>query len=496
MEKYTTESLWRRAKDCPILHPEAAKDCILPDSYPDIHRILYTGGVVSPGRSYLAAGKLQTEGVLYTQVLFADEEGKMHAVRFAIDYAGQMPCTAEEGESALTFDTVVDSVTARAQNPRKLAIRGRLTVTPRLFCRCEDEPTTAPELSGVTLEKKLRTVTCWQTKQWSENGIEASEDLSLGQEAPVASIVWSDLQTEITSCEALEGEVRFGGSGLLHLFYQTPDGRVQYANTAFPIRSSVQSEVPADALCRVRLIPEQVSVLPVEDAAGEARGVELDFSYSVSVTAAWKSSCTQTVDCYSKEAPTLARSVQAEILTDARIFSEEFHRTVAGEAAGLASVLHTVADVAVDSSEQSEAGSVLHCTARVTVIGTDTDGIPASVQLTENFTVEVERGEVCFARIHPAAQPTAVIEGETLQVRLTGKAEGFAVEAGEISYVGDVLPAEGELPSADDSITLCYPAPGETLWDIAKRYRIPQSAILSANNIPEGALPSVLLIPH
>ena len=130
MEKHTIPSLWRRATDCPILHPEAAKDCILPDSYPDIHKILYTSATVSPGRTYLSAGKLQTDGTLYTCVLFTDEEGKLYSVRFAIEYSGQMPFDAESEDTLLTADTVLDSVSARALNPRKLAIRGKLTVTP------------------------------------------------------------------------------------------------------------------------------------------------------------------------------------------------------------------------------------------------------------------------------------------------------------------------------------------------------------------------------
>ena len=494
MEQYQSPSLWRRADNCPILHPEAAKDCILPDSYPDIYRILHTSATVSPGRTVLSAGKIQTEGVLHASVLFSDEDGALHTVRFTVDYTGQMPCGSEDGECVGVSDTVLDSVSARAQNPRKLAIRGRLTVVPILFVRCDDQPTMAPELAGVELEKKLQTVTCWQLRQWSEEGIEASEDLSLSQEPPVSEIVWSDLQLEITSCEAGEGEVRFGGSGMLHLFYLTAEGKVQYANISFPIRSSIQGDVPADALCRVMLIPEQITVLPVEDAAGEARNVELDFTYSVRAVAAWKISCTRPVDCYSVAAPTAIRTETVSVLSGVREVSREFTRTVEGESGEMATILHAVAQMTVDSREQSEEGTILHCTAQITVIGTDADGVPLSVQLNENFPMVVETGEPCFCGL--TAMPTAVMEEGVLKVRLSSKLCGLSAETGTASYVGSVLPSEDRLASADDSITLCYPAPGETLWDIAKRYRIPQSTILSANSIPEGTLPAVLLIPH
>lgn len=496
MEHYQTPTLWRRADNCPILHPEAAKDCILPDSYPDIHRILHTTATACPGRTLLTGGKLQTEGVLHTAVLYADEEGAFYTVRFSIPYTGQMPCAAEEAEAVVVADTVADSITARAQNPRKLAIRGRLTVTPYLFYRCAEEPILAPELAKAVPEKKLQTVTCCQLRQWSEEGIEASEDLSLGQDPPISEIVWSDLALEVTSCEAGAGEIRFGGSGLLHLFYLTPMGKVQYANIAFPIRSSVQGEVADDALCRVRLLPEQVSVLPVEDASGEARGVELDFTYSIWAVAAEKSTCTRPVDCYCVDVPTEIRTETVLLFAGMKEAAAEYSRTVEGESGGLQSILHTDARITVDSKEQSEGSTVLNCTAKLTVIGADSEGRPISLQLTDNFPLSIEGGEPCFCRLGGGAAPVAVIEEGSLKVRYAGTLSCMVAETGTAIFVGSIQPASGELPSAADSITLCYPAPGETLWDIAKRYRIPQSAILSVNDLCEGALPAVLLIPH
>ncbi len=499
MEKHTNPSLWRRAMDCPILHPEAAKDCILPDSYPDIHKILYTGAHIVPGHTHLTAGKLQTEGMLYCSVLFADEDGKPHGVRFAVEYAGQMPYSSDDGEMILVADTVMDSITARAVNPRKLAIRGKITVHPYVLFRCEEEPTLAPELTSVKLEKKLQTVTCRRLISWGEQGVEASEDLSLGQEPPISEIVWSDLQMEVTSCEAVDGEVRFNGTGLLHLFYLTPDGRVQYANTSFPIRSSLQGDAMEEDLCKVVLTPEEVTVVPTEDAAGEARGVELDFTYSIAVTVIRKENSTRPVDCYSAEEPTATKEETVNLFTDAGELYGEYSRTLEGEASGMKAVNGAFARIGVDSREQGEDSVILHCAAQVTVIGMDEDGRPMSISLADNFPLQMtlpENTEYLGCRFQLNSQPMAVLEGDQIKVRLTFRLCGLTLQSDEVTYVGSVVPATGDLPSAKDSLTLCYPAPGETLWDIAKRYRIPQRSILSANDIPEGALPAVLLIPH
>ena len=499
MDKQQNPSLWRWAGDCPILHPEATKDCILPDSYPDVHKILYTGADCIPGKTLLSGGKMQTDGILWCKVLFADDEGDLHEARFQMEYDGQMPYTTGEGSECLSARTVVESVTARALNPRKLSFRARLAVSPMLFYGCSGQPRLAPELAELSLEKKLSSFTAWKISGWSEHGIEAGEDLSLTHEAPMGKLLYSDLKLTAESCNAGEGEVRFGGTGQLPLFYITPDSRVQYANISFPIRSSLQGDAMEGDLCKVTLTPEEITVVPSEDATGEARGVELDFTYSVAVTIARKLSCTRPVDCYSVEQPTETVSETVELFTEIGDLSREFSRNLEGEAAGMKSVSAAFAKLTVDSKEKGESGTVLHCAAQVTVIGTDGDGAPLSVSLAENFPVTVDvsdAGEPCFCRFQWTMPPAAVIDGEQIKVRLSGKLSGFVAHSGEVSYVGSVIPATGDLPSAGDSITLCYPAPGETLWDIAKRYRIPQRAILSANDIPEGNLPTVLLIPH
>lgn len=493
MEKHTNPSLWRWATDCPIVHSEASKDCILPDSYPDIRKILYTAADVTPGHTALVGGKLQTEGVLRCRVLFSDEEEQLHSVGFELDYSGQVPCNAEGDEPHLCCDSRLESISVRALNPRKLSLRGKVELTPMLFYQCPDEPELSPELSDISLEKKMQTVTCWRLSHWSESGIEAAEDLSLGQEPPIGELLHSDLQLETVSCNADEGEVSFSGNGLLHLFYTTAEGALQYANISFPFRSSIQEGAP-DSLCRVKLTPEQVSVVPTEDATGEARGVELDFTYSIDAAVAQRMICTCPIDCYSVEKATAVRQETLSLLCDLQTVSREFNRAPEADSEGMRQVLGCFGRVVADSREKGESGIILHCTAQVTLIGLDEEGNPMSVQLVENFPWEFESEILCCENF--AVTPSAVIEGDRIKVKLRGVCTGFSAKRGALAFARSIVPAEDRLHSAEDSMTLCYPAPGETLWDIAKRYRTTQSALLSANTIPEGTLPSVLLIPR
>jgi hypothetical protein len=86
------------------------------------------------------------------------------------------------------------------------------------------------------------------------------------------------------------------------------------------------------------------------------------------------------------------------------------------------------------------------------------------------------------------------IENETIIHRCKERAFAWISSLASSPLVTQVTSQPAE--EAEPGILLCFSQPGETLWDIAKRYRISQSAILSANHIPEGELPAVLLIPH
>ena len=135
---------------------------------------------------------MQTDGLLRCKVLFSDEEGALYEENFQMEYNWQMPYPAGEGLECLTVKTDVESITARALNPRKLSLRSRLLVTPMLFYRCECRPRLAPELAEISLEKKLMSYTAWQISGFSEQGIEAGEDLSLAHEAPMGRLIYSE----------------------------------------------------------------------------------------------------------------------------------------------------------------------------------------------------------------------------------------------------------------------------------------------------------------
>lgn len=493
MENSTQKAIWRRSEDVQTILTECSKDLILPDSYPDIQKILYTDGTLLPERSYVDNRRFVSGGNLVCKVLFADENGEPHTVSFTLEYSASVPVNEEVGEAMVSAEEILKSVSARALNPRKLGLRGKIEIIPRIFYEIDAGPQFSADIDETSIEKRIKVIDFWKISRISERSIEASEDLSLPGDAALQEIIFSNLKMNTPSCEALQGSIRFTGEAILELLYRTSDGALRFVELPIPFHSSIDADVTPDALCMVKLMPQAISVVPAEDATGEAHGIELDFSYTVSAWIAQPASCAQVIDCYSVACATRTEEGSATIVDRLRKTEQQQRRMLSAPSEGMKKCMKSFANVYVDSREKSEGDLILHCIAEVILLGVDENGTLKTLTLTEAFPWTIEDCEEASVCINATADP--VTEAEEVKLSMTVTADILAWQKSEAGYVSALETAPEQNEKRRGSVTLCYPTAGEGIWDIAKRYRLPQSVLLAANTVTEGALPQVLLIP-
>lgn len=492
MEKMTQNAIWRRAEDLQTIYTECSKDFILPDSYPDIRKILYTAGTLCPERCFVENGRFADAGTLVCKLIFSDENDELHTVSFTLEYSASAPIS-EEGSEAMAAEECLTGVSVRALNPRKLGIKGRIEIIPHVFFHTDAGPKFSDEIPEASIEKRTQIVPYWKLSRVCERSLEASEDLSLPDDVPLQEIIFSHLDMRTPSCEALGGSIRFTGEAMLELLYRTTDGALRFAELPIPFHSAIDADVTPDSLCTVQLTPEALACLPAEDATGEAHGIELDFTYSVSAWIATPAECAQVVDCYSVATATAIEEGRMSAVRSLRKLQKQQRRMLTSPSEGMKKCLRAFARVYVDSRERSDEKLILHCIAEVTLLGSDEQGKAMTLTLTEAFPWEVEEAHEASARFSVTADP--LIGEEEAKVTLTVNAELLGWQNGEVAYVTELKAAPEQRTDRRSSMTLCYPHPSESLWEIAKRYRLPQSVLLAANTIGEGALPQVLLIP-
>lgn len=489
----THNAFWRRSEGLQTIRTECSKDFILPDSYPDIRKILYTEGTLSPDRSCIDNGRFNQTGSLVCKVLFSDENDELHTVSFTLEYAVSSPIAAEEGDAEVFADEALQAVSARALNPRKLSIKGKIELIPHIFYAGDAGPSISEDIPDASVEKQTRVFVCHKLCRLSEHSLEASEDLALPGDTALQEIVYSHLNMGTPSSEAAGGAIRFTGEATLEMLCRMADGTLRFFELPIPFHSSIDADVTPESLCMVKLIPEAHTCLPAEDATGEAHGVELDFSYSVNAWIAMPVEFSSVSDCYSVACPTETEEGSASLIGTLRKTAKQMRRMLSAQSEGMKKCIKAFPKVSVDSREQSEGKLILHCVAEVTLLGSDEKGAPMTLVLTEAFPWELEEADEASLLFHLNAD--TVTEAEEVKVTLTVNADLLVWQNGEVRFVSALTPSAEQTERKRSGLTLCYPHEGEDIWAVAKRYRLPQSVLLASNSIGEGALPKVLIIP-
>lgn len=71
------------------------------------------------------------------------------------------------------------------------------------------------------------------------------------------------------------------------------------------------------------------------------------------------------------------------------------------------------------------------------------------------------------------------VTSDRVELRYLLHLQGDGIQAQEVQLVTDAQPVAAPQPTED--IVLYFTQPGETLWDIARRYRLPESSVRALN---------------
>ena len=155
----------------------------------------------------------------------------------------------------------------------------------------------------------------------------------------------------------------------------------------------------------------------------------------------------------------------------------------------------TAADCGAVTTGQEGDHTTLRTPLRLRLLYLDESGAPVTAERTDEAAAPVP-GDVTTARaacLSPSLRPSGTGLELTAPVELTversRRCTWDAITAAELTE-----PEPGRRPS----LVLCRPKKGESLWELAKRYRTDEQAICAANGLEqETPLPSgLLLIPR
>ncbi|MCQ2424772.1 MAG: DUF3794 domain-containing protein [Lachnospiraceae bacterium] len=494
-------------------------DFIIPDTKKDIKTVLWSEFRLEEQKPEAGDGSVTVKGSVTATVVYLADDGTLSYCVFSFPCAEEIPAPGvKPGNDVFRSGSVTDR-TVKTINSRKVRISAK--VRDFLFAYSEEE--TVPVLRGLTasgqttVKERRRAVKSSIPVACRSVSIPVSADIGVPGTLPaVGEIVGGEMSVTAVSAEAEENAVRVTYENRFSFLCRSENG------STFPLKKKTRqtetAEVPG-------CLPGDRVLLNVsagelrgeigEDAVGEKRVLEADAVCSFSLSVFRDKDAVLTSDLYSTVYPTESVSEREEksvllLRTASGGYSHNvsFPKEECGAAAAV-SVADTRAFAVVTGTETDPFREKLIVNGRVQLfaltVGAGEDGSAAlGLAVAESpFRCELDSGAVpdgdCAVPVSVSvADANCRMDNGKLyfDTELSFTAPVFSFSScrfvKEAVFSGE--PAEKkDLPS----VILCYPGEGETLWEIAKRYRSSTDALLTANRMTEGDLPkkTVLLIP-
>lgn len=463
----------------------------LPEYLGEVGKLLWVRPTLRTPNGFLSAGTAEYAGRITYRVLYVGTDGKLYGTEQEESYSFSLPCEAS-GVDRISVLPEVDAVISRVLGPRKLSVRCRMRaeVTGYTEKNMSPEADSAGDLcplGGVAEGGRFLVL----------QGDAVQLDGEMALEGGTAEVTFAHAEIYMPDVTVRAGEVHCRGEAVVTLVLSPEEG-VPYATVRrLPFDTSFAGEVSSGAAVR--------AFGTVNDLRTACDGGTLSIAVSFVPVAEVQENVPVSYlrDAFLPGARTECRSERVRIFNAGECRNVHFSvsGTADADACGLpreATVLAALAEAEVRDRRCDERGTVVSGEICCHILykngeelGAAGASVPFSVRAEGGFEALSVKADVPVCRVGRQGDVLTLDAELLLALR--------ACNTVELTRVSGIGIGESVKPCASD-MEICYPARGETLWDVAKRYTVSPEELALANGVscefdalPEGT--AYLVIP-
>lgn len=478
---------------------QSAGDYTLSDYQGDVRKILFSSATLQDGGRYHNDDSLDCIGTVTYKIVYMDAEGKITPVSFASEYELSLKCPSESYVDS-DVRAKISNFSLRLMGPRrfsaKCAIEAEVFVTERAEHKVEGQ------FDGVAIEARTASVNVATASYATTDERELAEEL-----VHLDGAIVDEIEVVVYSVEpvGLSAARTDGGVSVkAQLCARALVGVGREMPHMYECMLDFSATVPDDDMAEdaalipsVNVLSESVTAVPGEDGVS----VVVNVIAAAGVSAQHGTPVVLLKDCFSTE-----RGIEAEdgefIYTEhigTRAVCEKFSASFTREAVGaecVRNVLYETARLKIEGTVPVDGGANVSGVVQVSAIACEVaeDGMPAYTPLrfeapfsvNVNLNGQIPQNSRQIVRMwveHPH------IDVDEEGVKFSGTISGYVS-----AYLDRREPCIGAISLSDDSFThdasvvsVYYPAPGESLFDVAKKFRKAPMSIAVINELNEAA---------
>ena len=472
-------------------------DMIVPDNRPDVAQVLHCSGTVRLDEVKSGEEKINLTGELMVRVLYraAGGEKPVYAMTSSLPIQEVLYVEGMTAEDAVNVMAETEHLECQLINDRKVGLRAIVEV----WAEAEGSKSlqTVSGAQGEAVELLRKKVLTERPVAEKKDRFTVKHTVSLGADQPnIGEMLHQVLTLSDTDIRAMDGKVAVRGNLRLTAIYGTEENGMPVAVEAeIPFHGFIEGgSITPQTWTDVKLTVNESEVRPAVNDDGETRNLDVTAVIGAELKAVDHTEQEMVTDAYGLESCLQPKREKVTFpvcvgMTRSRFSLKEGVSLENGEMPMMQAVaawgqVHTE-DVTVETDAVHVEG-VLQ--AEILYLSADDDAAVCVLKRGIPFrqTVEVRGAK---------AGDTACVRSiaEQVDFRLMTETEGelraqilleiLVTAMEETEVVTDLLEMPEETPEKRPSAVICVVQDGESLWDIAKKYRTTPERILMVNDI-------------
>lgn len=485
-----------------VMEQPVDADVTLPDYCPDIEKILKCSLIPKIYAKSVSGGQLSVDGASLLRILYVDSvKNNIRSFDCTVPFSASFPLSSMPEQYIACVDTKTEYVNCRALSQRKLSIHGAFSLYAKVIGRKSLETCSAQdcELQAKTENIRVSALSCLCEETFSH-----VEDISLSGKAPLEAPVSSMLCVKITELRCIHNKIMLSAEGELRLLYLSDldEGTIEHMSCTFPLSRVIDCEgVEEDAILDARLDVMNFELRKNSDALGDGDLLNLEVKLSFCAMGYEEEELEIIEDAFSTDESVelLRRPLSASEKTSVSRFTRTFKTTLTLENESVGEVLDLCCHgVSVTPGVNNDV-TTLSSKVRLALLMKDAEKTPFYIERTAEFECDFEGdGLIESACASCESLSYRIVDEKSIEVRVELCFKVVSCFSLSRNPVSEVLPSRDTTVEKDDSALILYFADcGESVWDIAKRYRARPSSLMRENSLESDVLDSdsMLLIP-
>ncbi len=488
---------------------DVALDVIVPDTKPDIRKILQIDANVDTSTCDLQKDRILLCGNVYFNVIYLPEEtSKIQSIRVTVPFTDIVAVNGVNQEMESVLNTDILSVNYKIINGRKFSVKSiveamlkiKNTVSVEMVSAIEDS---AAQVKNTDIELLMRSSRCNKKIEINEKIIVPDSEPAIGEVLNVTTKVNEYTVKLINNKAIIKGDVK-----LTCTYVDVVNEELASISRVTPFTEIVDIEgVKAEDICNTKIETKFCEYNCEESSGGEIRGVETKSILNVDIFTLRDTKCLAVADCYSmeKNLELTTSSVDIPIKISDVNYDDALKTTISVENdAPLVERVYDVFSKAYIDNVSAKQGKVQ--------LNGVVDNYVLYVTKNEETPIYCLKNEIEFSKEFdcenfrtPTGEFVAEVTGSSyalssdnsIDLRVNLKICGVVYGTESVQVITDVKSTEICQVPETASITVCFVQENETLWDIAKKYFTTIDAITKINEISENEIKkgTRLLIP-